>query len=101
MTSTFKHWYDTYRDLGLPRNRAKRNAFVESTREDEMKQATDGVDYSEERVRLSIVHTRSDVALVCYELYSVNNTLRSLRRWLIAAVALIGVVILYLADQRL
>jgi hypothetical protein len=41
----------------------------------EDRQEADGIDYSEQRVRLSIIHTRQDVILMAYHLANISSSL--------------------------
>jgi hypothetical protein len=49
--------------------------FVDAGVAEDNRKEAEGVDYSEQRVRLSIVHTRQDVVLMCCHLGSISSSL--------------------------
>ena len=50
--------------------------FVDAETALEDRQEADGIDFTEQRVRLSIVHTRQDVVLMAYHLGKISGSLR-------------------------
>lgn len=63
--SNMKETYETYRELGIRRDAAKTLAMSDATRDDFLK-ASKTLDFEEHQVRIAAVHTRLDVAMVCY-----------------------------------
>jgi hypothetical protein len=49
--------------------------FVDRGVAQEDRKEADGIDYTEQRVRLSIVHTREDVMLMAYHLANISSSL--------------------------
>jgi hypothetical protein len=69
----------------------------EAGKRGEQRQLDEGVDYSDQHVRLSAVHARQDLVLVVSYLNSLNVTARSILRWtkfigFLAAIAFIWIV---------
>ena len=48
---------------------------VNAENELENRQEADGIDFTEQRVRLAIVHTRQDVVLLAYHLSNISSSL--------------------------
>lgn len=83
--------YRTYRILGHSKRSARRQALVDSVIDDERDRLERGMTtYDRGQVRQAIVHGRQDIVLLIAQLEEVAGSLRSIRRWLIAAVALLA-----------
>lgn len=90
-----KEIYDTYRELGEPRESARLKAFLDACRDGEERQrSTLGVDYSEVHVRQAIVHTRQDIWILVYRLNALDNNASRIRRRLTAVVVLLAAILL-------
>lgn len=59
--------------------------------DDEQKQLDSGIDYSEQHVRLAIVHTRQDMVLLISAANVAATRLRQIR-WMVAVVMICSVV---------
>jgi hypothetical protein len=68
-TDKFDHQahFAMYRSLGKSKKDAAELTFVDANKHDEARQIDSGVDYTEQEVRLAIVHTRQDMALLCFK----------------------------------
>jgi hypothetical protein len=88
--------YMHLRRVGHSKRNAKRLAFVHSVKDDEQKQLADGMTYSEEQARQAAVHSRQDVSLAVSILDEISTTARSIRRWLIGGVIIVGAITLRL-----
>jgi hypothetical protein len=62
--------------------------FANAEKDLEKRQEADGVDFTEQRVRLAIVHTRQDVVLLAYHLSSISSSL-----WVIKACVLLATAV--------
>jgi hypothetical protein len=62
--------------------------FVDAENELEKRQEADGIDFTEQRVRLAIVHTRQDVVLLAHHLSNISSSL-----WVIKACVLFATAV--------
>jgi|GEM_PF-4627020 hypothetical protein len=58
---------------------------------DELNQIDQGLEYSDERVKVSIVHAREDIVLVYSRLCSINNHLSALVRRITILLIMFGI----------
>lgn len=73
MTEEARKRIKEYMELGLSRDDAATAVFSYKTLDDFLKAADSGVDFSEQEVRIAQVHTRLDVALLCWEIKMLNK----------------------------
>jgi hypothetical protein len=93
---------DTYRmgrDFGLNKNQARRQAIIDACRDDERRQIEMGITYDGDEVRQAVVHSRQDIVLLSCQLDEVIGEARSIRRWLIALVILVGLTLWVLVGR--
>lgn len=86
---SFRDEYATLRDFGVPKRQARIQALVNAVRAQE---ADREYTYDADEERRAVVHTRDDVVALIGHVSELGRDLRSLRRWLMAAVVLLFVI---------
>ena len=89
MSQNMREDYENLRALGVKKRRALRQALVNAVRDAEQEQINNGLRYNRDEVRVAIVHGRHDLVLAIAHLDEISQSLRSIRRWLIAGVGLL------------
>jgi hypothetical protein len=74
----------------------KHHEFIESIRKIEQEQRSSGIDYSEQHVRQSVVHTREDVIGIYRILSSIEDSFNKSNIY--NCITMIGIIIIVIRD---